>query len=109
MGKGNAYLRLGWEFDGNWFPSWAAQTPAAEANFGGYFDQIVTAMRSVPGENFKFVWNPDVGAFAEPGYNVTLAYPGNAYVNVIGVDAYDETWASPRTPATAWNVTSSPR
>jgi ribosomal protein L24E len=104
-GEGNAYLRLGWEFDGNWFPSWSARTPAAEADFGGYFDQIVTAMRSVPGENFKFVWNPDVGAFAESGYNVTLAYPGNAYVNVIGVDAYDETWASPRTPATAWNVT----
>jgi ribosomal protein L24E len=104
-GAGNAYLRLGWEFDGNWFPSWSAQTPAAEADFGGYFDQIVTAMRSVPGENFQFVWNPDAGAFAESGYNVTLAYPGNAYVNVIGLDAYDETWASPKTPATAWNVT----
>ena len=72
-----------------------AQTPAAEADFGGYFDQIVTAMRSVAGEKFQFVWNPDVGAFAEAGYNVTLAYPGNAYVNVIGVDAYDETWATP--------------
>jgi beta-mannanase len=104
-GAGNAYLRLGWEFDGGWFPSWSAQTPAAEADFGGYFDQIVTAMRSVPGENFQFVWNPDSGAFAESGYNVTLAYPGNAYVNVIGLDAYDETWASPATPTTAWNVT----
>ena len=58
-GEGNAYLRLGWEFDGNWFPSWAAQTPAAEADFAAYFDQIVTAMRSVPGEDFQFVWNPD--------------------------------------------------
>ena len=104
-GAGNAYLRLGWEFDGNWYPSWDAQTAAAEADFGGYFDQIVTAMRSVAGENFQFVWNPDVGAFGEAGYNVTLAYPGNAYVNVIGLDAYDQTWATPKTPATAWNVT----
>ena len=104
-GEGNAYLRLGWEFDGNWFPSWAAQTPSAEANYAAYFDQIVTAMRSVPGEDFQFVWNPDASAFTESGYNVALAYPGNAYVNVIGLDAYDETWATPKTPATAWNVT----
>jgi ribosomal protein L24E len=104
-GEGNAYLRLGWEFDGSWFPSWSAQTPSAEANFAAYFDQIVTAMRSVPGEDFQFVWNPDAGAFTKSGYNVALAYPGSAYVNVIGLDAYDETWASPRTPATAWNAT----
>ena len=25
-------------------------------------------------------------------YNVTLAYPGNAYVDVIGLDDYDQTW-----------------
>jgi hypothetical protein len=107
-GEGNAYLRLGWEFDGNWFPSWDAQTPSAEAEFAAYFDQIVTAMRSVPGEAFQFVWNPDVGAFTEQGYNVALAYPGNAYVNVIGVDAYDESWYTPQTPANAWNETTQP-
>ncbi len=107
-GEGNAYLRLGWEFDGNWFPSWDAQTPSAEAEFVAYFDQIVTAMRSVPGQAFQFVWNPDVGAFTEQGYNVALAYPGNAYVNVIGLDAYDESWATPQTPANAWNATTQP-
>jgi hypothetical protein len=107
-GEGNAYLRLGWEFDGNWFSSWDAQTPSAEAEFAAYFDQIVTAMRSVPGEAFQFVWNPDVGAFTEQGYNVALAYPGNAYVNVIGLDAYDESWATPQTPANAWNETTQP-
>ena len=31
-GEGNSYLRLGWEFDGNWYPSWDADTPAAEAS-----------------------------------------------------------------------------
>ena len=67
-----------WEFDGNWYPSWDADTPTAEAQFAAYFDQIVTAMRSVAGENFQFVWNPDVGAFTKSGYNVALAYPGNA-------------------------------
>jgi hypothetical protein len=103
-GEANAYLRLGWEFDGGWF-AWNATTPANEANFAAYFQQIVTAMRSVPGANFKFVWNPDAGAFTTPGYNVTLAYPGNAYVNDIGLDAYDQSWATPLTAANAWSET----
>jgi hypothetical protein len=107
-GEGNAYLRPGWEFDGNWFPSWDAQSPSAEADFAAYFDQIVTAMRSVAGENFQFVWNPDASAFTQPGYNVALAYPGSAYVDVIGLDAYDTSWVTPQTPANAWNETTQP-
>ncbi len=102
-GDANAYLRLGFEFDGNWMP-WYAGTPAAEANFAAYFDQIVTAMRSVAGANFRFVWNPDAGAFTASGYNVAVAYPGNAYVNVIGLDLYDQSWVSPQTPTTAWST-----
>jgi Glycosyl hydrolase family 26 len=101
-GEANAYLRLGWEFDGSWMP-WNATTPAAEASYAAYFDQIVTAMRSVPGAAFRYVWNPDAGAFTQAGYNVALAYPGNAFVDVIGLDAYDQTWVSPQTPANAWN------
>ena len=31
-GQSNAYLRLGWEFDGSWMP-WDATTASAEANF----------------------------------------------------------------------------
>jgi hypothetical protein len=104
-GEGNAILRLGWEFDGGWY-AWSATTPSEEASFATYFQQIVTAMRSVPGEAFRFEWNPDATAFSDlPWYNVTLAYPGNAYVDYIGLDAYDQTWATPQTPATAWNVT----
>src|ERR1019366_5628031 len=103
-GESNAYLRLGWEFDTGSF-TWHATNPAAEANFAAYFDQIVTAMRSVARANFQFVWNPDADAFTASGYNVTLAYPGNAYVNVIGLDAYDQSWVSPQTPANVWNET----
>jgi hypothetical protein len=106
-GESNADLRLGWEFDGNWY-AWEALTPATEASYAAYFDQIVTAMRSVAGEAFKFVWNPDASAFTTAGYNVELAYPGNAYVNYIGLDAYDFSWATPQTPANAWSQTTLP-
>ncbi len=106
-GESHIYLRLGWEFDGGWY-AWSATTPEAEANYAEYFRQIVESMRSVPGENFKFVWNPDAEAFNQLGYNVALAYPGNAYVDYIGVDAYDQTWVTPQTPINAWNETTFP-
>jgi len=106
-GDANAYLRLGFEFDGSWM-AWAATTPGAEASFASYFQQIVTSMRAVPGENFRFVWNPDAAAFTQSGYFVTAAYPGNAYVDVIGIDAYDQSWATPQTPAIAWASTTLP-
>ena len=106
-GQANAYLRLGWEFDGSW-TAWYAGTPSAEASYATYFQQIVTAMRSVSGEHFRFVWNPDVGAFTESGYSVAAAYPGNAYVDVIGLDAYDQSWATPQTPTNAWSTTMLP-
>ena len=38
-------------------------------------------------------------------YSVAAAYPGNAYVDVIGLDAYDQSWATPQTPANAWSAT----
>jgi len=110
-GESNAYLRLGWEFDGNWY-AWDASTPADEANYAAYFRQIVTAMRSVPGEDFSFVWNPDASAFTNQSvisnYNVALAWPGSAYVNLIGLDVYDQTWVTPQTPANAWDESTEP-
>jgi hypothetical protein len=111
-GDANAYLRLGWEFDGTWY-AWDASTPAAEASYASYFQQIVTAMRTVPGQAFKYVWNPDASAFTPdqsviPDYDVSLAYPGSAYVNYIGLDLYDQSWTTPQTPVNAWASTSLP-
>jgi hypothetical protein len=105
-------LRLGWEFDGNWY-AWDASTPAQEANYAAYFDQIVTTMRGVSGAAFRFVWNPDASAFVpdqavDSNYNVSLAWPGSAYVDVIGLDAYDQSWASPQTPSNAWSQSTEP-
>ena len=100
-GDGNAVLRLGWEFNGNWYP-WAVTDAADAANFVAYFRQIVTSMRSVPGQSFKFVWNPNAGGSYGSAYTPAQTYPGSAYVDYIGTDLYDQTWASPPTPQNAW-------
>ena len=44
----------------------------------------------------------------QSGYSVAAAYPGNAYVDVIGLDAYDQSWATPQTPTNAWSSTTLP-
>jgi len=100
-GEGGAYLRLGWEFNGNWY-KWSVRNGRAALQYAAYFRQIVGAMRSVPGEAFKFVWNPNGGSSHGRPYDQSLAYPGNAYVDYIGTDLYDESWVQPLTAQNAW-------
>jgi hypothetical protein len=97
--EAGAILRLGWEFNSNGFPWWVA-SPADAANFVSYWRQIVTTMRGVPGEKFKFLWNPN-GA-SPTTYTPDQAYPGNAYVDYVGTDVFDNFWGKPFTPAAAW-------
>jgi hypothetical protein len=98
-GEANVILRLGWEFNGNWFP-WYVATASDAANFAAYWRQIVTTMRSVAGQQFKFLWNPN--APSPTSYTADQAYPGDAYVDFVGTDVYDNYWGSPMTPQAAW-------
>jgi Glycosyl hydrolase family 26 len=86
-GDSDAILRLGWEFNGNWFPwSLSARGDDSPGEFVAYWRRVVTVMRSVRGAAFRFVWNVNNGP--EP-VDATRAYPGSAYVDYVGVDAYD--------------------
>jgi hypothetical protein len=99
-GEATAVLRLGWEFNGTWF-RWSARTATDAGDYAAYWRQIVTAMRSVPGERFRFLWNPN--AASPTGYAPDAAYPGDAYVDYVGTDVYDDSFGPPpRTEATAW-------
>ena len=86
-GQGGSIIRLGWEFNGGWFP-WAAHGSAPQ--FVTYWQHIVTAMRSVPGQSFTFEWNPTLGDLAVG--NLADYYPGDHYVDYIGADVYDQNW-----------------
>ena len=97
-GDANAILRLGWEFNGNWFP-WAVSNNTDAANFAAYWIQIVDTMRAVTGANFQFDWNVAAGSGS---FTLADAYPGSAYVSSIGFDDYDQYWGA-ATPQQAWN------
>jgi hypothetical protein len=89
--EGNAILRLGWEFNGNWF-AWAVTDSQDADNYAAYFRNIVNTMRSVPGASFKFVWDGAGGSPYGEDYTVAESYPGSSYVDFIGQDVYDQTW-----------------
>jgi hypothetical protein len=94
-GLGNSIIRLGWEFNGAWY-IWRASDPASWVKC---WRQIVTSARATaPG--LQWDWNVNRGVssgLADP----TLAYPGNAYVDTVGVDSYDM-WP-PATTSANWN------
>jgi len=95
---GAASLRVGWEMNGSWYRWSAFYDPSAWVT---YYRRIVTVMRSVPGQSFRFDWNLNLGSASVQPARI---YPGNAYVDYIGVDAYDWYWRHPAsTPADRWS------
>jgi hypothetical protein len=93
-GQSYAILRIGWEWSATYF-SWGVQN-TTPAQYVAAFDDIVTTMRSVPGQHFLFDWcaaadeTPTNGSYA-------ASYPGDQYVDYIGTDQYDNAntpWAN---------------
>jgi Glycosyl hydrolase family 26 len=82
-GLGSSIIRLGWEFNGNWYP-WAATNPTEWVQC--WRQTVTSAWSTAP--RLRWDWNVNRGissALADP----TQAYPGNQYVSMIGIDSYD--------------------
>ena len=94
-GLESTVLRPGWEFNGDWSDVYAK---GHESDFAGCFRSIVDSMRSVAGASFVFTWNPAIGVSG--GFAAENAWPGDAYVDVIGLDIYDISYASYPTSGT---------
>ena len=86
-GYPDAIIRLGYEFDGDWMP-WSAK--GNEALWVSAYRRIHDIMHA-ESPTFRFDWNGD------PGYmkNETAAYPGDGYVDIIGLDIYDRSLGVP--------------
>ncbi len=101
-GQGNATLRVGPEFNGRWF-KWSMLVPNGGRRYARYWRQIVTTMRAVRGARFKFDWAVNAGSvWVNKGrrqLSAARAYPGNKYVDYIGMDVYDQSWSPNRNDA----------
>jgi hypothetical protein len=85
-GYGSIVIRLGWEFNGDWFPWSARSNPAG---FVAAWRSIHDTMMAIPGAAFLWDWCASV----DIGWDIAQAYPGDAYVDYVGDDVYDEDWA----------------
>ncbi|MGK4580464.1 glycoside hydrolase family 26 protein [Kitasatospora sp. HPMI-4] len=84
LGGGDTVLTLGWEMNGITYTHRCGPDPAA---WKAYWRRIVTVMRSVPGQRFRFDFAPSRGLDAVPW---TRCYPGDDVVDIIGMDSYDQ-------------------
>lgn len=80
-------LRVGWEFSGNWMP-WSAI--GLEILYAACFRRIVETMRlQQPEGKFEFEWS---GNFDMPAEMFEKTYPGDEFVDYIGLSIYDRSW-----------------
>jgi hypothetical protein len=79
-----AILRLGWEFTGDYSP-WAGTHPET---WKAYWRHIVDAVRESDPQAL-FDWNGTVNAQSIGHDPFTELWPGDDYVNFVGVDVYD--------------------
>lgn len=92
-GLEDSILRLGWEFNGGWY-TWRASDNIP--GFIAYWRQIVQTMRAVPGaEKLQYCWNPAQSWLQFPAEK---AWPGDEYVDIVGLDFYDQSWAKDTYP-----------
>ncbi|MGA5555124.1 glycoside hydrolase family 26 protein [Streptomyces lavendulocolor] len=77
-------LVLGWEMNGTTYSHRCGPDPEA---WKAYWKRIVTTMRDVPGQRFRFDFAPNRGRDAVPW---TECYPGDDVVDIIGMDSYDQ-------------------
>ncbi|MEU6195279.1 glycosyl hydrolase [Streptomyces sp. NPDC047061] len=75
---------LGWEMNGTTYTHRCGPDPEA---WKKYWNRIVTTMRAVPGQKFRFDFTPSRGRDAVPW---TECYPGDDTVDIVGMDSYDQ-------------------
>jgi hypothetical protein len=84
-GFGNIIIDLGREMNGTWYEWSEHRAPPSQPDaYALAWRHIVTTMRSVPGQHFKFLWT-----LYPTSTSVAECWPGSAYVDYIGTDIFD--------------------
>ncbi|WP_231630707.1 glycoside hydrolase family 26 protein, partial [Streptomyces clavuligerus] len=84
LGVPDTVVVLGWEMNGTTYAHRCGPDPRS---WRAYWRRAVAALRSVPGQRFRFDFAPNRGRDAVPW---TLCYPGDDVVDIVGMDSYDQ-------------------
>jgi beta-mannanase len=88
-GLGNSIIRLGREFNANWYNWCPPYTGDSATSYKNGWIHIVNLLRGLTNSHFTFMWNPCLGQGNLSSDLFTNWYPGNSYVDSIGFDCYD--------------------
>jgi hypothetical protein len=96
-GLEDSVIRLGQEMNGSWEPDFIGPKKSEQKLWARCFAKEVTSFRQVTGEHFLFDWNVNACTGNYPYQNY---YPGNRYVDIMGLDLYDVACQIPTTRVT---------
>jgi beta-mannanase len=91
--------------NGNWEPDFIGPKVVEQRLWAKCFDNEVTSLRRAKGGHFLINWNPNACAGNYPYRNY---YPGNAYVDMLGIDLYNIGCLTPNTPLTFTQLANEP-
>nr|WP_278312445.1 glycosyl hydrolase [Lolliginicoccus levis] len=93
---GTVYLRFAHEANGTWYP-WSVAHGTSAESYVAAWRHLHDLFASKGAYNVKWVWSPNVSF---PGSSpIADLYPGDSYVDVIGLDGYN--WGTTN-PSTHW-------
>lgn len=101
QGLGSSIVRLGWELNGDWYEThYVGSSAEQREQWKAYFRRVVRAM-TVEGSDFQVDFNIAEGP--QDSVSIEDLYPGDEYVDVIGIDVYDS-YISPIDPGARWQA-----
>ncbi|CAO5239604.1 Beta-mannanase [Frankia sp. AgKG'84/4] len=88
----NSIVRIAWEANGNWY-QWSGTNPTAYVTC---WRRIADAIRATANPDPLLDWSINAhGSQNPPSHNPLDLYPGDPWVDIIGIDAYDHYPPSP--------------
>ena len=88
--KGTVLLRILHEFNGDWYPWCIANNDKNPQLLVKAFKHIHDIFKAQQVTNVKFIWCPNSMSFPQEKWNFIMdAYPGDEYVDFVGLDIYN--------------------
>ena len=83
-------VRFGHEFNGNWYPWGTANNNNDPTVFVKAYQHVHDLVVAAGATNVQWIWAFNNGSSpGEPWNDPSLAYPGSAYVDWVGIDGYN--------------------
>jgi hypothetical protein len=90
--KGTVLLRIFHEFNGDWYPWCIANNDRNSELLVKAYRHIHDLFKQEAANNVKFIWCPNSMSVPQESWNFILdAYPGDEYVDCVGLDIYNGT------------------